>query len=753
MLPLFFIAAVLFPSATYAEEDPRIELVRLQAADRLEEALDAVQRLRAIESDRKPAGLDYLEGHLLAKLRRTQEAVDAFATVIGSDSPLREHARLRVAQLQEELGFPRVAAALATEVLSQAPSSSLRRPALELLARSIESGGDCRLLDRLGAVRFTTPEGREIELLRARCVLAAGALEAGALETARERLLALLTESTKDLVAFMAADLLYPLVDTESADPATLLLGQTYYYHRRFDRSIALLRLHVPVQSTPVRSQRDFNTHFQWVRGLFWQEQFEQAAKGYGELAERSVSAQHKAQARYHQARSLELADHWRESVAAYVQAFDAQPLGSSAGSSLLGALRLHSRSHRDALAQQFYERLGTRAGTRDERILAALFLASSSLSQNKVGGVGAWLEDAEGRGPTVESLYWRGRLAELEGEPDQAISRYLEALEMDYFHPLSQNGLARLDTTELRTRAVEMGQALTRRSDRLFSTWVLLGSQNDAGQEARAALESEWARKSRQPELVPVSSVTTEAWPLWQGTLANSEDLLLALGIWSESDDAARRWFPISKPNLAFTAATELQRASRTRDGLLIAESLAKGLPKGTPDPIVPAVFRKTLYPRAYQFLIEQAARHFKVDPLLLSAIIREESRFEPKAASNAAARGLTQFIIPTAERFALGIGFDDLTPNDLERPEVAVALGAAYLEELSERFDGRPEQMLAAYNAGEAQAEAWGRHCLSRDPAEYLTKVSFSETRAYVIKVLRSYAQYRDLYPEGAP
>ena len=44
---------------------------------------------------------------------------------------------------------------------------------------------------------------------------------------------------------------------------------------------------------------------------------------------------------------------------------------------------------------------------------------------------------------------------------------------------------------------------------------------------------------------------------------------------------------------------------------------------------------------------------------------------------------------------------------------------------------------------------AELWQRYCFTLEPAEYLTKVGFPETRNYLFHVLGSRAQYADLYP----
>ncbi len=761
MLSVFPVALALIATAAeantsyLAESDPRVELVRLQAADRLEEALEAVDnRLDAANAGLDPVGAQYLRGHLLSSMRRNQEAADSFAAVISSDSLLSQHASIRLAELQENQGFTPAAAALATEVLTQSAPRSLVARALAILARTLETGGDCRLLGRLASVRLRTAERRQLDLIRARCGLRQRDKTGRSAAAGRDTLVRLVTESYRDLVGLLAADLLYAELDhiSETQRPTVLkALAQAFHQHRRFDRAVPLLATQIPNPMPPVRNNSTFRTHFQLGRGLFWQGQFLNAADSYGQLAERSTRTNDRSVALYHRSRALELAGRWTEAKPSFIATHDANPEGDYAGAGLLGSFRLRLRSGEEEIALKNYAAMSASTKMRSERSLAALFLSSSHLSQSRVNNVRQWLNDAGLDERTIPTLYWRGRLAELEAEPTEAVEHYVEALERDYFHPLAQLGLARLDHGELRSAALSLGERLAAEGKRLNAAWILLGSQHEAGISARDQLEADLLRRNRRRQLAPTSTVPVEDWPLFNQPTATAESLLLSLGVWSEGGSAVQRAFPASQPNLAFTAALELQRAGKTQEGLLIAESLAKSIPRGTPPRLVPTAFRRALYPFAYRFLIEQAARHFKVDPLLLAAIIREESRFKPTAASSAAARGLTQFIIPTAEKYAPKIGFEDLGPDDLDKPAVSVALGAAYLQELTIRFDGRPERILAAYNAGEDQAETWGRHCYTRDPAEYITKVGFSETREYVIKVMRSYAQYRDLYLEG--
>jgi hypothetical protein len=102
----------------------------------------------------------------------------------------------------------------------------------------------------------------------------------------------------------------------------------------------------------------------------------------------------------------------------------------------------------------------------------------------------------------------------------------------------------------------------------------------------------------------------------------------------------------------------------------------------------------RKPLFGTAYDAIIQREAKKRDVDASLVSAVIRAESNYEPKAVSRKGARGLMQLMPATAQRLAVRRPFD---------PASNVAGGVLYLKELLERFHHRPELVLAAYNAGE--------------------------------------------------
>lgn len=154
------------------------------------------------------------------------------------------------------------------------------------------------------------------------------------------------------------------------------------------------------------------------------------------------------------------------------------------------------------------------------------------------------------------------------------------------------------------------------------------------------------------------------------------------------------------------------------------------------------------SLYPAPYRETIVREASRRKVDPRLVLAIMKEESGFRPRAKSPAAARGLLQFTIDAATRYAAQVGLNNLRDEDLYRPEISILLGSEYLADLSRQFPNLPEAVAASYNGGEDNAARWLKRSGQRDPGVFTAEVGFEETKNYVNKVLASYRAYKELY-----
>ena len=141
-------------------------------------------------------------------------------------------------------------------------------------------------------------------------------------------------------------------------------------------------------------------------------------------------------------------------------------------------------------------------------------------------------------------------------------------------------------------------------------------------------------------------------------------------------------------------------------------------------------------LYPRPYDAEVDAAAKLSKLEPTLIYSVIRQESLYQKDAESSARARGLMQLTIDTAQRTARNWKRPSPSASDLFDPATNVALGAAHLRDLLDRFDQLP-LALAAYNAGPGAAQRW----LPDDDIDadiWIENIPYNETRAYVQRIL---------------
>ena len=152
--------------------------------------------------------------------------------------------------------------------------------------------------------------------------------------------------------------------------------------------------------------------------------------------------------------------------------------------------------------------------------------------------------------------------------------------------------------------------------------------------------------------------------------------------------------------------------------------------------------------YPLAFWELVQQKTQERGLDPYLVLALIRQESLFDTRARSPAAALGLMQLIPPTAARVAKQIGLPAPTQEKLFEPELNLTLGTQYLKDLLDRYSNNSFKAVAAYNAGEATVDRWEREIVTDDVEEFVERIPYFETRGYVKLVLRNHRIYKRLY-----
>jgi soluble lytic murein transglycosylase len=175
----------------------------------------------------------------------------------------------------------------------------------------------------------------------------------------------------------------------------------------------------------------------------------------------------------------------------------------------------------------------------------------------------------------------------------------------------------------------------------------------------------------------------------------------------------------------------------------LLVAVLLVVGVIIGITRFDVGDTIDELTLPLRHDDIIRQQAAEKGVPADLIAAVIYEESKFQDQT-SSAGARGLMQITPDTADTIENLSGGETFVYEDLADPELNIRYGTFYLAYLLDKYDGDVVAALAAYNAGEGNADAWGGAGMKIDDIE------FPETYDYVRDVLDRRDQYRDKYPE---
>jgi soluble lytic murein transglycosylase len=141
------------------------------------------------------------------------------------------------------------------------------------------------------------------------------------------------------------------------------------------------------------------------------------------------------------------------------------------------------------------------------------------------------------------------------------------------------------------------------------------------------------------------------------------------------------------------------------------------------------------------------QPANGYTLDRALVFAFMRAESGFDPRAESQAGARGVMQVMPATAQFIAARSDLQPPHGNALFEPETSILFGQAYLEHLLQlpSIGDNLIYLAVAYNAGPARVLRWQEALPGDDPLLFLESIPMREPRAYVKKVLTNLWTYR--------
>ena len=152
-----------------------------------------------------------------------------------------------------------------------------------------------------------------------------------------------------------------------------------------------------------------------------------------------------------------------------------------------------------------------------------------------------------------------------------------------------------------------------------------------------------------------------------------------------------------------------------------------------------------QALYPFPYIGQINNWAKERGLNPMLVTGLIRQESRFEPKIESSAGALGLMQVMPGTADWISQQIGVQSF---QMANPEDNIKFGTWYLDYTHREYNNNSLFAVASYNAGPGNIADWIDRFGFRDPDVFVEQIPFPETKGYVESVFGNYWNYLRLY-----
>lgn len=157
--------------------------------------------------------------------------------------------------------------------------------------------------------------------------------------------------------------------------------------------------------------------------------------------------------------------------------------------------------------------------------------------------------------------------------------------------------------------------------------------------------------------------------------------------------------------------------------------------------------VLRK-IYPTKYSEYVYKYAKEYELDPLLIFAIIKAESNFNPNVVSSSNAIGLMQLMDATAEELARKIDVEFMKKSSLYNPDLNIRLGTKYFSDLLKEYNGNKLLALTAYNAGKGTLKRWIEQGVIKEDGSDIENIPYKETNNYVRKIVRDYKIYQELY-----
>ena len=155
-------------------------------------------------------------------------------------------------------------------------------------------------------------------------------------------------------------------------------------------------------------------------------------------------------------------------------------------------------------------------------------------------------------------------------------------------------------------------------------------------------------------------------------------------------------------------------------------------------------------MFPFPFEKTIIKWSVERQLNPLLVTSLIRQESRFEPQIKSSAGALGLMQVMPATGKWISDKI---QVSKYSLTDPEDNVNFGTWYLDYTHKKYNNNSMLAVASYNGGPGNVAKWVEKYGLSDLDVFVEQIPFAETKGYVESVFGNYWNYMRIYnPEIA-
>jgi tetratricopeptide (TPR) repeat protein len=734
--------------------------------------------LREFQSKSAPAfvknNYDYLLARVLDRRGNPKEASAAYQKVVARNSMFAGYALGHLAELSRASGDAKAEQTYLSQMLAKFPAQLNAESARKRLGTSyFKSGNYAQAIATLQPISGLAGSFARESTARI------GEAQVALKQTAQARVTfeSLLNGGKDD--ASLRAILGLDKLDAEAKTPVSELEHLRRARVLQFNRAFAEARPHWLAVINGTSTNRP-EAAYEMGRGFQWEDNFREAAKYFQMAYDINPKSEEGEQGFYYVGHCFQYLNEADKAIARYSEFIQLFPRSKFFGYAYLNAIDSLRAVGKNAEALQWAQR--TQTENRDPFIqVTGLFQqARIHLSQDNFTSALADFTALKSRNLSARGLVAGTNLSEVNflralcleklGRFDEAITEYLTFTEgrNDARGYYGQRATARLQALLGNQRATRI--IATKLSG--FLTTAREANQQGNAATAKAAanqalrLVSDDATRKEMLDIlraayaklpgygrVPTYSLT----PAGRANVLSEQELaatgndartianeLLFLGLYDEGAPALAASGMVTD---GYSLAVYAERGDNANRGQNLIEPQFNGLPDDYRPELMPRTTAELLYPNPYHDAMQKHAVPRNVNPFFVLSIARQESRFDAKVKSFAAARGLLQFISSTSSAIAKQLNLSDFEQDDLYNPNYAILIGSQYMQNLFDELK-HPANVAAAYNGSEQSVRRWVARSKSDDVDRHVIEIGKRETKDYVYKVINNLWAYHALY-----